>query len=265
TIKVLRGVVIATQAVTEPISHFDARRGAFVTRVPLGFSSTADIFITGAIVNSKNGFSKSKNAGSILSGVFRSTVSFDGQWNYAMAAYRATSTANYIQYNDLAAEASVVAMSTSSLKAGTPVPWIPRITAGGTGNGGSNYTGSPSNYDNFTSCVPTVTNTRIYLTSAGAGNAPEQTALVQETALQVYPNPARDHVTLSFLPPVAGRATIRIFGVGGRQMAAVYRGTMEANQLFTRKIDTQQWPAGVYFIQVVLNDRVINRKLVISP
>lgn len=263
TIHVLRGVVIATSSVTEPVSYFDAERGAFVTKVPLGFSSTADIFMTGAIISSKNGFIKSKNAGSVLSGAFRSNVAFNGQWNYAIAAYTKSATTGYIQYNELAEAGAIVAMSTSSLKAGTPMPWISRITAGGTGNGGSNYTGSPSNYDNFSSCVPTVTNTRTFTTAVGSKL--ENTDFALETSLQVYPNPAKDQVILSLRPQVSGNATIRVFGAGGTQMADVYRGGIEAKRLFNRKIDTQHWPAGVYFIQVVLNDRVINRKLVISP
>ncbi|HEV7330310.1 MAG TPA: S8 family serine peptidase [Flavisolibacter sp.] len=264
-LRVERGVIIATKEVTAPVSHYDTRRRAFVTRVPLGFSSTADIFITGAVVNSKNGFTKSKNAGSVLSGVFRSNVNFDGQWNYAMAAYSAASTSDYIQYSQLAADESVVAMSSSSLKAGTPMPWISRITAGGTGNGGTNYTGSPSNYDNFSSCVPASTSNRTYLTSVGAGEESGKTATVQETSLQAFPNPARDHVTLSFLPPVTGNATIQVVGANGSRVVEIYRGMVEANRFYTRKIDTHQWTAGVYIIQVVLNDRIINRKLVISP
>jgi hypothetical protein len=262
-IDVLRGVVIATSSVTAPVSYFDAVRGAFVTKVPLGFSSTADIFIAGAIISSKNGFTKLKNAGSVLSGAFRSNVDFSGQWNYAIAAYTKSATPGYIGFNQLAEEGSIVAMSTSSLKAGTPMPWISRITAGGTGNGGSNYTGSPSNYDNFSSCVPTATNNRTYTTAVGA--EVEKADVVLETGLQVYPNPARNHVILSFLPPVAGNATIRVFGVGGTQVAEIYRGLTEAKRLYTRKIDTQKWAAGLYIIQVVLNDKVINRKLVISP
>ncbi|MDQ3277527.1 MAG: T9SS type A sorting domain-containing protein, partial [Bacteroidota bacterium] len=260
-----RGVVIATKAVTAPESKFDAKRGAFVTYVPVGFSSTADIFITGVIINSKTGFKKDKNGGSVLSGIFRSNVAYNGQWNYAMAAYSATATSDYIQYQQLAGDKSIVAISNSTYKAGTPMPWIGRITIGGTGNGGSNYTGSPSNYDNLSSCIITTPAKPTYFTAVEPTEKAVQAVLLSGGDLQVYPNPARGNVTLAFLPKRTGNATVQVYNASGTRVLNVYRGTAEANRLFTRKIDTQQWAAGVYIIQVVMNDRVINRKLVISP
>ncbi|NTS40640.1 S8 family serine peptidase [Flavisolibacter sp. BT320] len=262
-IHVLRGVVIATRAVTEPVSHFDVKRNAFVTRVPLGFSSTADLFITGALVHSKKGFLKLKNSGSVLSGSFRSNVSFGTQWNYAIAAYSAPSVTDYVTYTQLAATGSIVGISSTSIKAGTPLPWKQRITAGGTGNGGTNYTGSPSNYDNVNTCIPPVMNTRSLLTARDTELA--ETAQLQSAGLQAYPNPAGSEFTLSFLPPATGQATMQVVSASGARVLEIYRGTVEANRLYIKKIDAQKWAAGVYIIQVVLHDRIINRKLVISP
>ena len=259
-INVPRGVVIASPDVQAPVSFYDVTRGVFITKVPVGFSSTADIFISGALVNSRNGFAKGKNSGTVLSGIFQSNVPFDGQWNYSMAAYL-QKDGNYVQYPQLQKNGDIVAMSTSTYKAGTPLPWISLITYGGTGNGGSNYTGSPSNYDNFTACVVTTNDQAVVTTRVKAST---KTETVSDIALQVYPNPAGAQTTLSFVPNEAGNVRLRMFRADGVQIEEVFHGSVEANRMYTKRIDTQKWAKGVYIIQLVLKDRIITRKLVIA-
>jgi hypothetical protein len=260
-INVPRGVVIATPGITAPVSYYDATRGVFITKVPVGFSSTADIFISGALVNSKTGFTKGKNSGSVLSGIFQSNVTYDAQWNYGMAAYL-QKNGNYVQYNQLQKEGDIAAMSTSSYKAGSPIPWISQITYGGTGNGGSNYTGSPSNNDNFSACVVTTnSNQAVITTKTKAG---PKTEMVTDIALQVYPNPANARIILSFVPNVAGNVRLRVYRADGAQVEEFFHGQVEANKVYTRQIDTQKWARGAYIVQLVLKDRIITRKLVIA-
>jgi hypothetical protein len=261
------GVVIARAGITAPVSRYDNERGVFITLVPVGFSSTADIFITGAIVNSKTGFIRGRDAGSVLSGIFQSNVSYNGQWNYAMAAYQPEAGNRYVQYRQLTTAGDVIAMS-GSFKAGTPMPWLSRITSGGTGNGGSNYTGSSSSNDNFSSCVitalPGATN-RNFITSAEPGLIDEKKIVASDKELLVFPNPANAFVTVSFVAPASGQAVLRIYSAAGTQVHELYQGIAQANKIYTRRIDTQQWPKGVYVVQLVVQNQAITRKLVISP
>lgn len=255
------GIVIAAN-VSQPVTRYDVATQTFITRVPLGFNSTADVFITGTVVNSSNGFVKAKNPGALVSGIFQSNVIFNGQWSFAMAAYKALAGPSYVQLTDLAAEGNVVAVS-SSYKAGTPIPWLSRITGGGSGNGGSNYTGTPSFNDAFSSCTLSTTpaqqsSMRAELTEAAVEHKK------MNAGLQIYPNPAGFEVTLAFNPSESGRSVISIFNSHGVKVSEVYAGQLEKGTGFIKKLSTASWPNGVYFIRVAEAKSVTIRKLVIS-
>jgi hypothetical protein len=56
---------------------------------PVGFASTSDIFFTGKIINSSNGFVKlGGNTSSVVKGMFYCTKNFSDQWGYGLAAYQ---------------------------------------------------------------------------------------------------------------------------------------------------------------------------------
>jgi hypothetical protein len=266
-INVPSGLIIATAGIAAPISHYDVATGRFITRVPVGYNSTADVFITGAIVNSSTGFIKAKNSGSVLNGVFRSNVDYAGQWNYSMAAYSALTgpPPQYVQYAQLSDAGSVTAVS-GSFKAGTPIPWIRRITAGGTGNGGTNYTGSPSNYDNFAACTVTVgasATNRNFITAIDATEEKgEEAPPVKD--LYVFPNPANDLATIAFVPAKNGHASVRVFNATGMQMQNIPLGVVYSGQVYTRQVETGRWSKGVYVVQLIIDGKVLNRKLMIS-
>ncbi len=252
--------------VTQPTTRFDVASGSFITLVPLGFSSTSEVFITGAVFHSKTGFTKKNNPGSVVKGIFQSNVPFDDQWNYGMAAYKAITGAvntppQYVQLANLSGAGSVVSIH-DSYKAGTPLPWLSRITAGGTGNGGTNYTGSPSSNDNFTAC------------QLGAASSPAVTAKqrtpqeveekTQLTGLQIFPNPAATSVTISFVASVKGSASIGIYSLNGVKVNEVYTGTADAGKLYTRQINTANLANGMYIIRLQEKGKVVTKKLIIN-
>jgi hypothetical protein len=165
----------------------------------------------------------------------------------------------YVQYSQLSKEGDVVAMS-GDYKAGTPKPWIAQITIGGTGNGGTNYTGSQSNNDNFTACLVTTNSNQRFTTQAETAAS----TLIASNALLVYPNPASSAVTLSFVPQTTGVLSLQVYGANGAQVETIYHGLADANKVYTKTINTQKWAKGVYVVQLRLNDQIINRKLVIT-
>jgi hypothetical protein len=183
-----------------------------------------------------------------------------------MAAYSAPDINSYVTERDLILRSNnndpvIVSVSSTNLKAGTPMPWLNRITAGGSGNGGTNYTGSPASYDNFNACVVTGTNKQVFTTSVIEKNQMAEMAV--DNGLQMFPNPAGSFVNLSFVPVVKGAVTLRVYTADGALKHNIHQGLLEANQLYTKRIDTQSWPKGIYTIQLTLKDQVINRKLVI--
>ena len=71
------GKIIADNSVTAPTTSFDAGTNTWITKVPVGFASTSDIFVTGALINSSNGFVKQNgNTNSVVKGAFYCTKKF---------------------------------------------------------------------------------------------------------------------------------------------------------------------------------------------
>src|SRR4030095_10731172 len=82
------GKIVADNSVTAPITSFDANTNTWITKVPVGFASTSDIFVSGGIINSSNGFVKlNGNTNSVVKGAFYCTKNFSDQWTYGIAAY----------------------------------------------------------------------------------------------------------------------------------------------------------------------------------
>ncbi|HET9278867.1 MAG TPA: S8 family serine peptidase, partial [Flavitalea sp.] len=75
TTKVLPDGMIIADAVPAPTTHYDAAKKLWITRIPIGFSSTADIFLSGGVIHSSDGFEKKKNnanSNTVLRGIFYS-------------------------------------------------------------------------------------------------------------------------------------------------------------------------------------------------
>ena len=147
------GKIIADNSVSVPTTSFDIPNNIWITKVPLGYSSS-DIFITGAAIISTTGYEVSSGKQSEISGNFYSNVTFSSSWFYGSAAYQPAFTLTDI------AGAGIVSSIGDGIKAGTPTNQQAYLVPGGSGGGASNYTGSYSSVDDFTACLgaPTCSN-----------------------------------------------------------------------------------------------------------
>jgi len=260
------GKIVADNSVSSPVTSYDVNTSTWTTKVPLGFSSTSDIFITGAIINSSNGFVKKNNqSNSVVKGIFYCNKNFSEQWSYAMGAYQ-----GQFAYNAISA-LGAVASTNGYYRAGTPTTVLANIVSGGTGNGGSNYTGSPSNQNNFTACIPSTnqsTGNRIITSASSLQQGVQQdvqdlTSRVGE--MQVYPNPASAAtVTLSYVPTQTGNTKIAILTLDGKKVFETNNGVWEAGKKYVKRIDVSRLIRGVYMIQVIGTDKTTIKKIIIS-
>jgi hypothetical protein len=254
------GKIVADNIVSAPITEFDAASNTWITKVPLGFSSTSDIFVTGAIINSSNGFKKGNKANTSVTGIFYSNRYFKDQWTYASAAYQPQFSYSNI---DGIGDDGVVAIN-GTYRAGTPLPVIANLVNGGSGGGGNNYTGSSASFSNFIACLQPPT-----YVSRGA-SSPRQTIQqnVKESTstgqMQLYPNPASTTVTLLYVPKQTGTTQTTILTVDGKKVIETNNGIWEAGKQYTRKIDLSRLARGVYMIQVIEKHSVTNKKIIIG-
>lgn len=252
------GEIIADSTVSAPITNYDAATNRWITKVPVGFASTSDIFITGAIINSSNGFVKSGgNTNSVLNGMFFCTKPFSDQWAYQMAAYQPE-----FAYSNIGDAGQVVSIN-GTYRAGTPIPEIPYLVQGASGGGGNNYTGSKSSYDNYTACQATG-NTLSSRSNDASSLATDMPPSISESDVKIMPNPASGYVTLSFVSTNSGNSRMLMFTIDGRKVLEANYGIVQRGIKYIKTIDISKLKNGVYFIQLITADKITIKKIIIS-
>src|SRR5262249_19015996 len=138
-VAVPNGVIVLTAGATTASATFDPTDNDWDVSAPIG--GTGDIFMTGVEVpvtaNLPGGIKNVTWSGAFWSDTPNITVN----WKWAASVYKSFS----INYNDL----DVKPVDNKDMSAyhngdqsDTPEAYKPFITAGGTGGGGSNYTGN---------------------------------------------------------------------------------------------------------------------------
>ncbi|MFC0775973.1 MBG domain-containing protein [Terrimonas alba] len=253
------GKIIADN-VSTPETYYDAATNMWITKVPIGFSSTSDIFITGVIINSSNGFSKKNNANSVVKGIFYSNKFFGDQWAYAIAAYQPQ-----FSYSAIAAPGQVTSIN-GDYRAGTPTTQLNNLVNGGSGGGGNNYTGSPSSFENFTACQQGSSNITNVSSRPGSatGMVVNESGSLVKPGFIVAPNPAGSYLDISFSPSVPGKTRLSIYTISGIKVLDVFDGLSDAGTLYQKKIDISRLPGGVYFIRLQNDKKNEIKKLIIA-
>ena len=266
------GVIVAELPIgTAPTTRYE--NGIWITRIPVPFSSTSDIFISGVIIKSNvKGFKKLNNANTVVKGQFYSNTCtpFTDQWTYATAAYQPIF--DYPAIAGTPGTGKVVAINggIGTYRAGTPLTSantpIQFLVSGGSGGGGNNYTGSTSSYETYTACkfdpLPAACSSAV---TRASGTSQEEVQVVPSPGeVQIMPNPATNYITLSFVPVRTGRSDIVLFNVDGRKVFETNNGICEADKRYIKNIDVSKLVSGVYIVQLRSADKITNKKIIIS-
>ncbi|MBK5272875.1 MAG: T9SS type A sorting domain-containing protein, partial [Bacteroidia bacterium] len=253
------GKIIADNTVSSPVTSFDVSHNIWITKVPVGFGSTSDIFITGAIINSSTGFVKSNgNTSSDLNGIFYSNKDYSDQWAYAIAAYQPQ-----FDYSSIAGPGQVLSVK-GNYSSGTPTTQIQNLVSGGSGGGGNNYSGSTSSYDNFSACkVPgsSGVTSRVNVSELSENIMKDVPDLGE---ILITPNPASDYINLSFVPVKTGNSKIVLYSIDGRKLFETDNGIIEKGKRYLKKIEVSKFITGIYLVQLWNEDNIISKKIIIS-
>jgi predicted esterase len=197
TVALPSGEIIADNTVIVPSTSFNSTTNTWVTRVPLGYASN-DIFVTGAAINSSTGFTLSGTSNAtMLSGSWSSDKSIASEWWYGLACYQPTfSTASVGSVN---ADDGVPIGGHNS---GTPNNQTGGLVSGGSGDGGSNYTGDFSSQDVFTACVVTL-------------------PIPPKVELTVYPNPYLSMVYFNITTSISGTGSLEFYNILGEELGII--------------------------------------------
>ncbi len=97
--------------------------------------------------------------------------------------------------------------------------------------------------------------TRFYTTAPAGSTATGINETLAENVITVYPNPANNVVTIANIPT---NSTVRITDVAGK---TVYSSKNADAQVIS---SVDGWMSGIYFVQVVNNNSIITKKLIIN-
>ena len=195
------GKIIADSTVITPSTIYNTSTNEWITRIAPGDTSN-DIFITGGIINSINGFLALTGKNSTVSASWYSNKSsLASSWFYGLACYQPQ-----FSYSNIAGPNKVLPIAISGAKAGTPSTITTSLVSGGSGNGSNNnYTGSYSALTPFSACQ-----------TFGSRSSLHQVSDLTYFHLSAYPNPFNDQINIEMVTPNAGNAKIEVTDITGR-------------------------------------------------
>jgi hypothetical protein len=86
------------------------------------------------------------------------------------------------------------------------------------------------------------------------------TGQAEDDAIRVYPNPTTGNFNIDLNPTNSGElAEIRVLDASGQPVKLIKRDRDDA---VTESIDLNNQPLGIYNLQLIYRDRVINKKIV---
>ena len=80
--------------------------------------------------------------------------------------------------------------------------------------------------------------------------------------VQVYPNPATTTVSVSLQIKEQSDVTISVTDIAGKEISSKNYGQMNGASVIT--INTSNTPAGVYFVNVKMNNAITQKKVIIQ-
>jgi hypothetical protein len=82
--------------------------------------------------------------------------------------------------------------------------------------------------------------------------------------LEVYPNPTRDKATFRFVPQADSKARLEIYHLNGSLVHTLYEGDVTAGTLYEFVYQPADRHPGMLLYRLILDNKVINGKLVIQ-
>ena len=81
-------------------------------------------------------------------------------------------------------------------------------------------------------------------------------------SLSLYPNPARNDLTIRFGIPREEKVSLKVYDVSGREVKTLVDGRVEAGY-HTVRLDSKNLPSGIYFARLITDTYEATKKLVL--
>jgi len=101
-----------------------------------------------------------------------------------------------------------------------------------------------------------------YITKGDGGAQTAYSNIPMVHSLSLYPNPAKNDLTIRFGIPREEKVSLRVYDVSGREVKMLVDGRLEAGYHIIR-LDNRNLPSGIYFARLVTNIYTTTKKLVL--
>lgn len=91
--------------------------------------------------------------------------------------------------------------------------------------------------------------------------ADEEEKILMHPAVNVYPNPFNDHISVAFTLKETGPTSIVLYGINGKQTGVLLNETLTAGH-YQKAFAPGNIPTGVYVLKLIHNGKVITSKLI---
>ena len=199
TVSLPGGEIVVDNTVTTPSTTFNSTTNSWITKVPVGYQSE-DVFVAGAAITSSNGYTLSGTTNAtILSGSWTSDKALTSDWWYGMACYQPTFANAEVGSVNVGDGVPIGGHST-----GTPNNQTGGLVYGGSGTGGSNFTGTYSPVESYTACVVPL-------------------PVPAKLEVTVYPNPylSTSSVYFNITTSVSGTGSLEFYNLLGERLGII--------------------------------------------
>jgi len=78
--------------------------------------------------------------------------------------------------------------------------------------------------------------------------------LADGESMIAYPNPFDNQTTIEFTSAVSGNATLVVYSVDGKEVGSLFKGQVEADELYSVEFNAKHLPAGMYIAELTTAD-----------
>ena len=85
--------------------------------------------------------------------------------------------------------------------------------------------------------------------------------LISYTLLEIYPNPLASQGTVHFHAQKSGKAQVYLYNVVGDLVATLYNAEVQGGQEYYLPLSREKIADGVYFLRLIANGKVENKRV----
>ncbi len=217
--------------------------GSYASGTPISVSPTVNTTYTIVSVTDSNGCPGVGNTGSAVITV-NAPPSCPNTLNVTAVAHNQT----YAAANTLTSSIVIPPTNTVTFNAGQSITL------------GVGFHAAPTSTHTFTAAISSCA---VFQAPAVARNNNLSEDLAEQTGLTLYPNPARDYLTIDYQLDKFSTASIGLYDMTGKRVIDIVPAQSQAKGKYQHQLNLNELPEGMYFVLLQTEHEQISQKLIV--